>query len=54
MRIIYQNDHIEKCSATELTAGQKEAERAATMAVRVGVTRRRAEAAHFCHHHLIS
>ena len=54
MRIIYQNDSIEKCSATELTVGQNSAGRAATVAVRVGVTRRQAGAAHFRHRYPIA
>ena len=53
MLIIYQNDRIEKFSATESTAGQKDAGRAAIVAVHVAVTRRRAGAAHFCHRHPI-
>ena len=54
MLIIYQNDHIEKCSAKEPTAGQKDAVRTAIVAVRVAVTRRRTKAAHFHHRHPIS
>ena len=49
MLIIYQNDRIEKCNTTEPTTGQKGAGCAATVAVRVGITRRWAGAAHFRH-----
>ena len=50
MRIICQNDHIEKCSATMMTAGRNSAARAATCrpkALRVGATRRRGRSASF-------
>ena len=56
MRIICQNDRIEKCSATELTAGQNSAGRAAKVrrawAARAA-TRRRAGGAHFRDRHPI-
>ena len=52
--IIYQNDRSEKCSAMGPIAGPKGAGRAATVAVRVAVTRRRAGPVHFRHGYYLS